>query len=1167
MRFNGRRNLRETFGRGLAASAVAGAVVLAPLAAIPAAHASSSAACEPRSDRTVLSSTFDDETLGGLVQDGGPTFSYEHVDGDAGDKALLVHGRTADYDGVQTEEGKLAVAKGEVLTITARVRLADPGQAATEMRIVAVPGYSWIGNAAVTADGWTTIGGTYTVPEDADLTALKFYIGTGGGSAVYDYYVDDFTITGPPGDTVISADFEDGTTGGWVGRDDGNGPANLAVVDGGKESAKALSVTDRVSQGQGPLFDTTCLLLPDVTYQFDGDIRFAAGEPTDEIDLSIANQVGGADPAYTNALKFTDVSNSGWTHVSGTFTVPAGDSTQIYLETKWHSDHSLDNTADLLFDNLQVSVPSVQGIQDDLVAIKDTLPFPVGAAITKEQTTGYKAQLLDKHFDQVTPENFMKPEAWYDDEHHFVSVNDEADQLMTHAQQNGLRVYGHTLAWYQQTPDWFFQDDEGEFLTDSPADQAIMRQRLADHIDNVARYLSEKYGEFGSPTNPLVAFDVVNEAVSDNVGDADDLRQTHWYQILGKDYIADAFGDAEEAFNHTYAAEGADRPVKLFYNDYNTEQTGKRGRVLDLVERLIDEGVPVDGIGHQFHVTLSTPVSTLRAAIEAFQGISTTAGAELQQAVTELDVPTGTPVTEANKIDQGYYYKSVFDMLREEWADDPDIFSATVWGLTDGQSWRASSGAPLLFGDDLQAKYAYYGVTDQDLPAKQLSAIVFQQGAADLGDPAAVEWGALPLHAVGDHAGFQVRWALDHLTAYVDVQDATTGATDAATFTWGSGSTASVERDGTVTGTGVTAKVVSTTAGWKAVVALPAAGLAMDGTTKFDVSVTDGSATTGWNTPGELGTLQLKEPLSLTTIPEASAAPAIDGTKDAVWSQSSSVTPSKLIQGTANDTTATVRQLWKGQYLYLYAEVSDRTGAAEGGDSSSNAYERDSLEVFTDPGNAKNGSYRADDAQMRLGANGDISFGAGDTEAAQKARLISAAKRVPGGYVIEARIDLKEHTGVGTFQGLDYEVNDGADGARAANYGWAEQTGTAYQTTSRWGVGRLVAGTTGGQPGGGTTTPQQPAPHAPVVTHQPKKSVKVKAGKKFRVKVAASGSTSVTWQVWNKRKHRWVALKRAHRLTLTLRATRKLDGARYRAVLVGPGGTTVSRTVVVHVRR
>ena len=51
----------------------------------------------------------------------------------------------------------------------------------------------------------------------------------------------------------------------------------------------------------------------------------------------------------------------------------------------------------------------------------------------------------------------------------------------------------------------------------------------------------------------------------------------------GEEFIDLAFRYADEAFNQTYAAAGADRPVTLFINDYNTEQGGKQDRYVALV--------------------------------------------------------------------------------------------------------------------------------------------------------------------------------------------------------------------------------------------------------------------------------------------------------------------------------------------------------------------------------------------------------------------------------------------------------------------------------------------------------------------------------------------------------------------------------------------------------
>jgi endo-1,4-beta-xylanase len=412
------------------------------------------------------------------------------------------------------------------------------------------------------------------------------------------------------------------------------------------------------------------------------------------------------------------------------------------------------------------------------------------------------------------------------------------------------------------------------------------------------------------------------------------------------------------------------------------------------------------------------------------------------QAVTELDVTLSTPVTQAQIIDQGYFYRDAFTVFRAH-----NMFSVTVWGLYDTRSWRASQ-VPLLFDGQLQAKPAYYGVADPaHLPAHLRTANVFggdvALNAAAFG---AVEWHQLPAQQIGDGTGsFGVRWNTDHLTALVTVAD---DAADAIQFAY-AGQTLTFHKDGTG---GVPGVVNNDGAGWRAVVHLPHSGVTEGGTGSLDVRILDGSTVMGaWNSPGALGTLSYLEPLSYLQVVQARQAPVIDGDADSAWSDANVVQTGKVQSGSASGATADVRTLWQNDTLYVLATVTDPTIDV----SSSNAYEQDSVELFVDAGNAKNGSYRTEDAQMRINVNNVHSFGTGDA-AAQEARLRSATKLTATGYVIEAAVTLYGHGGLGTFQGLDFQVNDGTGGVRTAVHSWAEPTGTGYQTTARWGVGQLV---------------------------------------------------------------------------------------------------------------
>ncbi|GIG27630.1 endo-1,4-beta-xylanase [Cellulomonas marina] len=842
------------------------------------------------------------------------------------------------------------------------------------------------------------------------------------------------TTTGP----VLVSDFEDGL-GPWVPRGDADGDPVVAVTTtqahGGAQSAL---VSGRTTQGDGIGVDLTGLVSAGTTYEISAWVRMADGSAADDVWLSLARTAGGTT-SYDTVAQLPDVTAGAWSELTATYTVPEGvESAFLYLETSYNGGGS----DPFLVDDVTIA-PQGAPVVEERTPLKSTVDFPVGVAIDSRETNGAASELLLRHVDQITGENHMKPEAWYDEERAF-RTHPEAQALMAFAQEEDLRVYGHTLVWHSQTPAWFFQHEDGTPLTTGEADKALLRERMRTHITSVAEALSTGggYGLFGSPENPVVAFDVVNEVVSDGRGEADGLRRSEWYRVLGEEFIDLAFRYADEAFNGTYAAPGADRPVTLTINDYNTEQVGKQGRLHDLVERLLARGVPVDAVGHQFHVSLAMPVSALEDAIVAFQDLPVT------QVVSELDVTTGTPVTRALLVEQGYYYRDVFRVFREH---AEDLFSVTVWGLTDGRSWRSANGAPLLFDDALAAKPAFLGAVDEELPAPLRTALAFAgdvplDGAATT----APAWAQLPLQEVAGATGFSVRWSPDHLTAHVRVEDGDVEAGDAVTFTVGDATT-TVGRDGTVTSGPGTAVASPVEGGWAVVAHLPLAAAAEGDLVAFDVRVTDGATTTGWAGEGDTGTLTLVEPLSVTQVVQAPQAPSVDGVVEAAWATATSFRTEKTVSGATDGARATVRTLWEGDTLYLLAEVADPTLDATGSDP----WIQDSVEVFLDAGNVKNGPYRYDDTQIRISYENAVSFGTGD-EAFQQARVTSATQVVDGGYVVEAAIGLVDQGGLGTFHGLDVQVNDATAGARTAVTSWADPTGLGYQTTERWGVAELV---------------------------------------------------------------------------------------------------------------
>ncbi|MEC0368820.1 endo-1,4-beta-xylanase [Paenibacillus chibensis] len=310
--------------------------------------------------------------------------------------------------------------------------------------------------------------------------------------------------------------------------------------------------------------------------------------------------------------------------------------------------------------------------------------FKIGAAVNP-LTIVTQQELLTHHFNSITAENEMK----------FISVHPQeevytfeaADELARFARTNGMAMRGHTLVWHNQTPDWLFEDRQGQ-----PVDQAELLKRLRSHIQTVVgRYKQDIY-----------AWDVVNEVIADEGGEL--LRPSRWLDIAGPDFIGKAFEYAHEA----------DPEAVLFYNDYNESDPLKRDKIYALVKSLLERGVPIHGIGLQAHWNLYDPVlDDIRAAIEKYASLG------LQLQLTELDMSVfrfedrreGLTAPEPGMLErQAERYEAVFKLLRE-YRDV--ISSVTFWGAADDYTWLdgfpvpGRKNWPFLFDERHRPKPAF----------------------------------------------------------------------------------------------------------------------------------------------------------------------------------------------------------------------------------------------------------------------------------------------------------------------------------------------------------------------------------------------------------------------------------------------------------------------------
>ncbi|HUB27798.1 MAG TPA: endo-1,4-beta-xylanase [Tepidisphaeraceae bacterium] len=319
--------------------------------------------------------------------------------------------------------------------------------------------------------------------------------------------------------------------------------------------------------------------------------------------------------------------------------------------------------------------------------------FLIGVAIDFTQINPLRPrelQIIKQNFNIVTPENSMKPQSIEPEENQWRWGM--ADTLVNFCQSNGIQISGHCLVWHNQTPDWFFQGDNGQPAT---RDQVI--ERMRDHIET----------EVGHFKGKMKGWDVVNEAIADSgSGDTENLRQTRWLKAIGPDYIELAFKFAHEA----------DPGAELYYNDYNIERGAKHQSSMLLLKRLIQDGVAITAVGIQGHWSLNyLPFDDIDQAISDYQSLG------LKVNISELDIAiegkgggqltqsgggaSGRPT--ADQLDaQAKAYAKLFHLFQKH---KGTIERVTFWGLNDSRSWRRGQAALLLDGDN-KPKPAYWAV-------------------------------------------------------------------------------------------------------------------------------------------------------------------------------------------------------------------------------------------------------------------------------------------------------------------------------------------------------------------------------------------------------------------------------------------------------------------------
>ncbi len=226
-----------------------------------------------------------------------------------------------------------------------------------------------------------------------------------------------------------------------------------------------------------------------------------------------------------------------------------------------------------------------------------------------------------------------------------------ADLLVSFAKQNSMLVRGNHLVWYAYLPTWL---TSGNY---TPAQLSVI---LQNYISTVAgHYAGEVY-----------AWNVVNEPFNDDGS----MRPSLWYDSPGIGFAGQGTAYIEQALKWAHTA---DPTAKLFVNENHAEALNAKSDALyAMAHDFLERGVPLDGIGFQFHLQLSDDLSQVAANFARFSDL----GLEIH--ITELDIALDDD-SSASLDAQASMYAQVVNLCMT----NPHCKLIQTWGFTDKYSW------------------------------------------------------------------------------------------------------------------------------------------------------------------------------------------------------------------------------------------------------------------------------------------------------------------------------------------------------------------------------------------------------------------------------------------------------------------------------------------------
>ncbi|MFH1784179.1 MAG: endo-1,4-beta-xylanase [bacterium] len=269
----------------------------------------------------------------------------------------------------------------------------------------------------------------------------------------------------------------------------------------------------------------------------------------------------------------------------------------------------------------------------------------------------------------------------------------DMDEIVKYGESHNMKIRGHALVWgfdldrYKEG-DWL---PTPEWVHNSDLSREDMINIMYEHIDKVMN----RYG------NRINEWIVVNEAISNRRNK--EMARNVWFEKIGEDYVELAFKHADKI------APNAVLILNDFGADYVGQSSHKVDKLYNYTKKLLQKGIPIDGIGLQFHLTVGIDNPTVDDIVNNFIRYRDLG---LDVYITELDVKIKEPVTGEKLKEQARLYSIVMKAVLESDACN----SITVWGYTDRYTWihewQPGYDAPCMYDENIKPKPAYNSVIE-----------------------------------------------------------------------------------------------------------------------------------------------------------------------------------------------------------------------------------------------------------------------------------------------------------------------------------------------------------------------------------------------------------------------------------------------------------------------